>query len=192
MFEKALKILEIKEPIKKVLKRILMENYQNFVQNPVNEKKKIAQQIDALNQKLSTARNKLLSEIIEDEEYLEIKKECKNKIEKLEEELNKSEEKKEITNINKIIHTAIEAITNVPKLYTDSGTKEKRQIIGSIFPEKLEFDGKHYRTARMNTVAYYIFQINNELYSKRKRTNNQFDHLSCLVARRGVEPLLQE
>ena len=33
---------------------------------------------------------------------------------------------------------------------------------------------------------------NNELHPKRKRTNNQFDHLSCLVARRGIEPLLPE
>ncbi len=188
IFEKLLKVLEIKRPIKKILRRILMENYQTFVQNPVNEKKKIVQQIDVINQKLSTARNKLLSEIIGDEEYLEIKRECKNEIEKLEQELNQSEEKREISNIEDLIHTAIEAITNISKLYTDSGTKEKRQIIGSIFPEKLEFDGKHYRTARMNTVAYYIFQINNELYPKRNKTNNQFDHLSCLVPEAGIEP----
>ncbi len=121
-----------------------------------------------------------------------IKKDCKIEIEKLEEELNQSEEKREIPNIKDIIHTAIEAVTNIAKFYAESGVKAKREIIGSIFPEKLEFDGKHYRTTRMNTVAYYIFQINNKLHPKRKRTNNQFDHLSCLVARRGIEPLLQE
>ena len=192
IFEKYLEFFEIKTPIKKILKKILLENYETFIQSPLNEKKKIAQQIDVLNQKLSTARNKLFSEIIDDEEYLEIKKELKSQIEKLEEELNHSEEKREIANIQEIINKAIEAITNIAKLYTSSGIRTKREIIGSIFPEKLEFDGKHYRTARMNTVAYYIFQINNELGSKKRRTNNQFDHLSCLVARRGIEPLLPE
>lgn len=50
-----------------------------------------------------------------------------------------------------------------------------------ILPEKLEFDRKYYRTARMNTAAYYTFQMNNELHPNKNRTNNQFDHLSCLV-----------
>ena len=120
---------------------------------------------------------------------MEIKKELKSQIEKLEEELNQSEEKREIANIQEIINKAIEAITNIAKLYTSSGIRTKREIIGSIFPEKLEFDGEHYRTVRMNTVAYYIFQINNELCIKKRRTNNQFDHLSCLVAGTGLEPV---
>jgi site-specific DNA recombinase len=34
----------------------------------------------------------------------------------------------------------------------------KSDIIGSIFPEKLEFDGKTYRTARMNIIAGHIFR----------------------------------
>lgn len=188
IFEKGLMTLEIKEPIKKILKKILIDNYQKYIQNPINEKKEIAKQIDELNKKLSTARNKLLSEIIDDQEYLTIKKDYKNQIETLEEELNKSEEKREISNIGQIINGAIEAITNIAKLYTHSGIQTKREIIGSIFPEKLEFDGKHYRTARMNTVAYYIFQINNELHQNKNRTNNQFDHLSCLVPEAGIEP----
>ncbi len=188
IFENALRVLEIKQPIKKLLKKLLLDNYQTFIQNPVNEKKKIALQIDELNQKLSTARNKLLSEIIDDEEYLEIKNDCKIKIENLEQQLNQSEEKREIYNIKEIIERAIEAITNIVKLYTNSGIKTKREIIGSIFPEKLEFDGKYYRTARMNTVAYYIFQINNEVHQNKNRTNNQFDHLSCLVPEAGIEP----
>ena len=59
--------------------------------------------------------------------------------------------------------------------------KTKREIIGSIFPEKLEFDGRYYRTARMNIGACCIFHINNELIQNKNRTNENKFHLSCLV-----------
>src|SRR5690606_33086171 len=65
----------------------------------------------------------------------------------------------------------------------------KRSIIGSIFPEKLEFDGKTYRTTRMNVIANYIFQINNGSLQNKNRTNENIFHLSCLVAKTGVEPV---
>src|SRR5690606_37915905 len=72
-----------------IVKRLLLDNYKKFVNNPFDEKKHIAQEIDKLNARLSVARNKLLSEIIADEEYLEIKDECKTRIESLEEQLSK-------------------------------------------------------------------------------------------------------
>ncbi|MCT1531027.1 hypothetical protein ACFQ2C_01020 [Sphingobacterium daejeonense] len=68
-----------------IVKKLLLDNYKKFVKNPFDEKKLIAQEMDKLNARLSVARNKLLSEIIDDEEYLEIKNECKKRIESLEE-----------------------------------------------------------------------------------------------------------
>ena len=65
----------------------MLDNYKKFVRNPFDEKKRIAQEIDRLNAKLSVARNKLLLETIDDEDYLDIKKECKEQIESLEEEI---------------------------------------------------------------------------------------------------------
>ena len=41
----------------------------------------------------------------------------------------------------------INFITNLPERLTDCDFKEKQKIIGSIFPEKLQFDGKKVRTA---------------------------------------------
>jgi len=54
---------------------------------------------------------------------------------------------------------ALKYIENTPKMYSEDEIKTRRDIIGSIFPEKLEFDGKTYRTARMNAITNYIFQI---------------------------------
>src|SRR5690606_16040103 len=115
-----------------------------------DEKKQIAKEIDKLNARLSVARNKLLSEIIDDEEYLDIKKECKEQIEILEGQLSKNDTDNAKINVDKSLDRALKYIENIPQMYSEGGVQTKRAIIGSIFPEKLEFDGKTYRTTRMN------------------------------------------
>lgn len=187
VFEEGLMTFEMNAPVKKYLKMLLTENYQNFINNPLKEKKKISDEIDSLNNKLSFARNKFLSEIIDDDEYLEIKRECKERISKLEEELNKSSIP-QINNIDKLLEQALDTLQNIGKQYQEGGIETKRAIIGSIFPEKLQFDGKHYRTARINSIAHHIFQINNELGGVKKKRNDQNDHFSLIVDPQGFEP----
>lgn len=126
--------------------------------NPINEKKKISEEIDRLNARLSVARNKLLSETIDDEEYLEIKKECKQQIESFEEQLSKDGLNAKKVNIDKTLDKALQGIVNIPRLYKEGEINTRRAIIGSIFPEKLEFDGRTYRTSPMNVIANYIFR----------------------------------
>ncbi|KGO78826.1 hypothetical protein Q763_16715, partial [Flavobacterium beibuense F44-8] len=189
IFEEGLQLLEIKEPVRKYLREIFLDNYRKFLKKPVDKKKQISNEIDRLNAKLSVARNKLLSETIDDEDYILIKKECREQIENLEEQLNKEETLTKQVNINKLVDKALESLTNIGKLYVEGGIETKRSIIGSIFPEKMEFDGQSYRTARMNSIAHRIFQINNELQRNKKRRNDQFNHFSCLVAGTGLEPV---
>src|SRR5690606_22399927 len=100
-FENELIQFEIKEGVKNILKKLLLDNYKKFVQNPFEEKKRIVQEIDKLNAKLSVARNKLLSETIDDEEYFEIKNEYKKRIESLEEQLSKDSSDTKKINIEK-------------------------------------------------------------------------------------------
>lgn len=54
---------------------------------------------------------------------------------------------------------AIENLANLRGLYQNADVKRKRKIIGSIFPEKLFFDGFSYRTARFNETAELIFNV---------------------------------
>ena len=189
IFEEGLQRLDMNEVMKKYLKKTFLDNYKTFVKNPINQKKLISDEIDQLNSKLSIARNKLLAETIDDEDYIQIKKELKEKIEKLEEQLSKDDSHTRTIDINVLIEKGLQSITNIGKLYKEGGIKTKREIIGSIFPEKLEFDGKIYRTARMNVIVHRIFQVDNELCGDKKRRNDYFNHFSCLVAKTGVEPV---
>jgi site-specific DNA recombinase len=61
------------------------------------------------------------------------------------------------------------------------GIEEKCSIIGSIYPEKICFDGIAYRTGRVNGVAHIIYLINTPLGSKKNRTKLDFSSLSDSV-----------
>jgi hypothetical protein len=66
--------------------------------------------------------------------------------------------------------------------------KEKRDIIGSIYPEKLTFDGERYRTKRLNEAVRQIYLIEKELQECKNGTSEEnFD--SCRLAeRKGLPP----
>ena len=188
IFEKSMRQFAL-NGTSQIVKKLLLDNYKKFVKNPFDEKKQIAQDIDKLNARLSVARNKLLSEIIDDEEYLEIKDECRKRIESLEGQLSKDGSDAKKINIDKSLDRALKYIENIPKLYSEGEISTRRDIIGSIFPEKLEFDGKTYRTARMNVIANHIFQINNGLIQNKNRRSDYKNHFSCLVVPTGIEPV---
>jgi hypothetical protein len=107
----------------------------------------------------------------------------------LEEQLSKDGSDTKKINVEKSLDRALKYIESIPKMYSEGEIRTRRDIIGSIFPEKLEFDGKTYRTTRMNVIANYIFQITNVLPQNKNRKNDNFNHFSCLVAETGVEPL---
>lgn len=139
-------------------------------------------EIDKLNNRLKLARNKLLEEVIDDDEYFEIRSDCKEQIEKLESKLTKGKDHKKI-DFSKLLDNALNHVVNLAKVYSDGDIQLKRKIIGSIFPEKLEFFENHYRTTRVNLLLSYIFQINNELGVRKNRKESELSPLSGLVPR---------
>lgn len=190
IFEEGLTQFNLNEGNKDILKKMVLLNYNQFVkENPQMDKRKIAKEIDMLNDKLSVARDKLLSNIIEDDEYLELKREYKQKIEKLEEQLSKNNTPDSSEqNVQRKLNKALDIVQNISRLYIDGDIEKKRTLIGSIFPEKLEFDGTQYRIPRINSVIANIFQLNNELCKNKNRKSDRFNHFSCLVPSAGIEP----
>ena len=78
------------------------------------------------------------------------------------------------TNLKPKLHYAISLINNIVMYVQDAPLEVKMKLIGLIFPEKLSFDGKTYRTKNMNRVLDLIHQHTNELRgkNKQKKTND--------------------
>ena len=57
-----------------------------------------------------------------------------------------------------------------------------------IYPKKLNFDGFHYRTARLNEAVSLIFSLDKGFNKNKNGQNESFFDLSTLVTRPGFEP----
>ena len=67
-------------------------------------------------------------------------------------------------------------------LYIKNGTvEEKREIISSIFPENIVFDGERHRTPKVNEALLLIYQKNSELEAIKNETNRKKNDLSRMV-----------
>ncbi len=187
IFEEGLNQIQLNEVFLTRLKKLLLDTYKKTLKNPVDEKKTILSEIERLSTQLSMARTKLLSGTLEDDDYLEIKKENKMKLEVLEGRLMKENSKVKI-DINAILNKALKVVANIGKLYTLGDTKTKREIIGSIFPEKVVFDGEVYRTERINVLVKSILLINREMNENKNGRNEQKIQFSRLVLEAGLEP----
>ena len=98
--------------------------------------------LDKASDELANARKLLLSNEIEPSEYRSIKSDYEKKIAGLESRL--MELSKESNNIEPLLNKAVATLSCLDKLYENADNIEKREIIGSIYPEKLVFDGFHY------------------------------------------------
>ena len=92
------------------------------------------------------------------------------------------------------LHYVISLINNVVMYINDAPLEVKFKLIGSMFPEKIEFDGKSYRTKKLNMVLDLIYNQTRELrasgHEKRgpELTSPQF----CTPNRAVLEPILTD
>jgi hypothetical protein len=73
-------------------------------------------------------------------------------------------------------------------IYEKGSIEEKRQVIGSIYPGKLGFDGAHLRTTRINEAVRIIYTLDKAFGENKNRTNGKFSNLSCQVGAARFEP----
>ncbi len=89
-------------------------------------------------------------------------------------------------NIEPLWDRVISNISRLDSLYENGNVIQKRKIIGSIFPEKLTFDGSQFRTTRINEALEYILLIDNKIGGNKNGTNSSNLNLS-----RHVTPTAQ-
>ena len=100
---------EFNAPVQKIIRQVVLNAHKQIAGNINESKKQIADELNQLNQKLSIARNKLLSEAIDDEDYQVIKSELKPKIEQLEQRLQQAGRSKAVTGLETRLDRALSA-----------------------------------------------------------------------------------
>ena len=75
--------------------------------------------------------------------------------------------KEGIENYNGLVDDSLDIVQNLDNYYLTKDTTSKQRIIGSIFPEKLIFENKSYRTPRINNGVLLLCR-NNKGSAKKK------------------------
>jgi site-specific DNA recombinase len=122
---------------------IIEELYARSIDSKQTTGKKIRLELDRLNSKVSKARELLLADSIDVNDYKEIKMESEKQVGVLEERLKECVDTPTGTNLKAITERAHKALINLNLMYEKGTVCEKRKIISSIFTEKITFDGKN-------------------------------------------------
>ncbi len=89
------------------------------------------------------------------------------------------------TNLNPKLEYSICLINNLDKYFEDAPIEIKQRLLSSMFPEKVEFDGKSFQTEKYNAVVDAIYNETKQLRGIKKDNS---DELSVSVAGEGFEP----
>ncbi len=87
-----------------------------------------------------------------------------------------------------LLDKGIDNLLKLDYIYETADIDKKRQVISSMFPEKLHFENNSLRTNRINEAVSLIYLIDSDLGGNKKgQIKNKFD-LSCKVGMTGFEP----
>ena len=144
----------------------------------------IQTQLNAIEERINNADDKYLEGSLDAEQYQRICAKFKKDKQQLEERLATLKSPHN-TQLEPKLTYAYSLIDNMLEYIKEAPVEVRCHLIGSIFPEKIEFDGYSYRTTKLNKVVELIFQNYSEL-QKEEQGANCFTSRS--VPRAGVEP----
>ena len=173
-------------PRLQLFKEVIVSIYKAKTYARHNEVQQLKTQLEESNNRLSKARELLLCGDIEADDYRTIKAESEERINRLEAKLTASVA--DTNNIEPLWDMAISNISQLDVLYENGTVIQKRKIIGSMFPEKLTFDGFQHRTTRINEALNLMLLINSKIKDKKNGTNPIISDLSHQVTQLGFEP----
>ncbi len=111
---------------------------------------------------------------------------CQILIEELEEKEVKLGKKKEVFEIFK---KGLTKIQTIEKQYSTGSLDQKRKLLGSIFPQKFEFENKKIRTTDLNPILLKISSVHRGLQRGKKKGQTKKSDLSSMVIAKGLASL---
>ena len=82
---------------------------------------------------------------------------------------------------------SINIIGNLGEFFRSAKPEIKILLLGSIFPRKIEFDGKNYRTRSYNRMLDVIYQETNRLQGQENKKSSDFSEDFNWVPGAGFE-----
>ena len=164
---------------------LIMEEFAEATSNSRQERSRALKQIDVINSRLNKARTAVLYERIDPADFKIMKAECEQEIVALERQMTQVPH--DTKTIEGIAKRGLDNLIRLDELYENGTIREKREIVGSIFPENITFDGEQYRTTRLNEAVRQIYLIESGLDQNKNGTSKGIFDLCRSADWTGVE-----
>lgn len=142
-------------------------------------------EVESLQQKLVRLQDLYLDGEFNSSEYQNAKHRINSKLDELkdvEQSFNKSKETLDI------YKNGLKKLESFDKHFKMCDLDQKRQLVGSIFPKKFQFEQSQVRTEDINPILLKIASINQVLKENKKRDKSNKIDLSQDVLKAGLEP----
>ena len=172
-FISALKVFRLNENTAQLFKAVITDAYQNITKTEQLFKKQFIEQITALTNKTTKARELLLNGDIDSADYRAIKNESEAAIGKLETKIAELKSdvipSKEFTSI---VDKAIYTLSNIDLIYCKSDNETKRKLVSSIYAENFTLEYLELRTAKLTEAFNVIYLIDSNLSNEKSGTTD--------------------
>lgn len=186
IFEKQLSELIPKPGMLEVFREAVLEDYKTQTKVQDGERKRLLDSLDTYNNRMRNALIQKVDGKLDDNDFNSLKKDTTAQIEEIEKQLEKLSDLHK--DVRQLLSDGLKQLSRLDIRYINGNIEEKRDIVSSMFPEKLVFDGTRHRTQRINEAINLIYQRNSKLRDKKKGTNHLFFDLSPQVQKAGLEP----
>ena len=186
LFSKELRKFVPRSPFRDIFRPALEYYFKAQTKSTNDERDSLMSQIDTYTDLIREARKCLFQHKITDEDFRQSKEEYEKAISKLEDRL--AEIPKKNYNIEGILEKGMRNLSQLDNLYESGAVETRRQIISSIYPDKLVFTGDAYRTPRVNSAVQLIYSMDKALAEKENGTSLSILDLSHQVIPLGLEP----
>ena len=90
--------------------------------------------------------------------------------------------------IKGLLDKGIGQLLQLDTIYKNADIEKKREVISSMFPEKLHFENNVLRTGRINEAVKLIYLLDKGSSGNKKGQNGNYSILSSQVGLPGFEP----
>ncbi|MEO6830930.1 MAG: recombinase family protein [Chitinophagaceae bacterium] len=186
VFELQLAKISAKPEILDLYHAILSDIFKKNGVNKGKQVKEVSAEIEKLKLRIANAQSLMLDGEITAIEYREIKTGLFPKVEGLERKKVSLQSNDE--DYQRYIDGGFAVLKNLPKAFRDADLRQKQHLIGSIFPEKLVFEEKSYRTVEANVILELIALPSKAFGIRKKELASDYAGQPYLVGKTGFEP----
>jgi hypothetical protein len=177
--EKCLKPIDVNDNVLELYKEILIDVQKNKRGNKSEEITQINMKINDAIDIIEKTEDKFANDLMNHETFNKMINRYNKNLMSLSAELASLKETKELS--SKLIETAFKILKNIPQLYTEGTYEQKTNLIGLLFPKKIEISKNKCRTKEKNIVIELLTRINKASKGLENKKAIKNDGLSSLA-----------